>query len=312
MNNLDYFDSNYTIIASHMNLTKGNKLYIGDKDNRKCRYCGESEPNVEFKIEAHAIPEFTGNKSLIAYDECDTCNELFSRIIEDHFGKYLGANRTLAQIHGKKGVPTYKGKDGKSRISMENTGLKITGYEDDPIFDIDLESKLITITAHRQPYIPAAVFKCIVKMAVAISPENLLPELSHLTKWIREPVHKYETFPYKPLVAFEQFTPGPMPYPGVTLFLLKRKPKMENVPYLQFVVAFGNSMFQIVVPMPEQDRQLMNKPINLSLFPIPFADGYEYGKTSMRELDLSMYEIVKNESHVMHMGFEHAERTDNP
>lgn len=281
MNNLSYFDSNYTIIASHMNLLKGKKIFIGNKENKTCRYCGEKEPKVNFKIEAHAIPEFTGNKTLIAYDECDTCNELFSRIIEDHFGKYLGANRTLSQIHGKKGVPTYKGKDGKSRISMEETGLKITGYENDPIFEMDLESKTITITAHRQPYIPAAVFKCIVKMAVAISPDSLLSELSHLTKWIRESEHKYETFPYKPLVAFEQFTPGPMPYPGVTLFLLKRKPMVTSVPYLQFIVAFGNSMFQIIVPMPEQDRQLMNAPITLSLFPIPFADGYEYGKTSM-------------------------------
>jgi len=264
---MSYFDTNYEIASSYLNLTKGEKHFIGSRDNRTCRYCGEAAPDVPFKLEAHAIPEFTGNKSLMAYDECDICNEKVSRLVEDHFGKYLGALRTLSQVHGKKGVPTYKGQDGKSRISMEDAGLHITGYEDDPIFEVNEESKTVTITAHRQPYVPAAVFKCLVKMAIAIVPSSLLREMKHLCKWILEDAHTYESFHYSPLVAFEQFTPG---------------------------------------PMPQQDRELLDRPVQLSLFPVPFSEGYEYGKTSVHQLDLSRYETVRNEPHVMHMSYQSA------
>lgn len=311
MEAMAYFDNNYDLSASYLNLIPGGKHYIGDKTNRVCRYCGKSKPEVYFKLEAHAIPEFTGNKSLIAFDECDTCNKLFSRVIEDHFGKYLGALRTLSQIHGKKGVPTYKGQDGKSRISLEEAGLHIAGYEDDPIFDLNQESKTLTITAHRQPYVPAAVFKCLVKMAIAIAPNELLPELTHLREWINLETHTYESFPYKPLMVFEQFTPGPMPYKGVTLFLLRRKSGILHVPYLQFVCAFGNTMYQIVLPMPEKDKEILNKSIQLSLFPVPFNEGHEYGKTSVHQLDLSRYEVVKNEPHVMHMSFDSIQVQDD-
>ncbi|WP_036255958.1 hypothetical protein [Spongiibacter marinus] len=79
---------------------------------------------------------------------------------------------------------------------------------------------------------------------------------------------------------------------------------MADVPYLQFVTAFGNSMYQIVLPMPEQDCRILNKSIQLSLFPTPFNKKNKYGLTLDRQLDLSSYEIVKNEEQVLYMGFE--------
>lgn len=304
MQQIDYFDENYELVNSYLGLKKGEKVYIGDKSDRVCRYCKKSSPDVKFKLEAHAIPEFTGNKSLIAFDECDTCNEIFSRVIEDHFGKYLGVHRTLAQIQGKKGVPKYKSKDKKSNIALDENGLKITAREDDPIFEINEETKSVKITAHRQPYIPAAVFKCLVKMAIAIAPEALINELDHLKKWILLEEHTYDSFPYKPLIVFEQFTPGPRPYPGVSLFLLKRKNEGSAVPYLQFVIAFSNTMFQIVLPMPKQDGHIMGNPIQLMLFPVPFNKDYAYGRSTVKELDMSSFEIVRNEEHVLYMGYE--------
>lgn len=310
MKQLDYFDSNYEFISSHLSLQEGTKVYIGNKNDKVCRYCKKSESDVKFKMVAHAIPEFTGNKSLVAYDECDTCNEIFSRVIENHLANYLGAHRTLAQIHGKKGVPKYKSKNRKSEIALEESGLQITASIDDPVFEIDEEQKHVKITAHRQPYIPAAVFKCLVKMAIAIAPESILSELNHLSQWVLLESHTYESLPYKPFIVFEQFTPGPRPYPGVSLFLMKRKDPGNNVPYLQFVIAFSNTMFQIVLPMPEQDKHLMGKPISLTLFPVPFDKDYKYGNSSVRELDMSSFDIIKNEEQVLYMGYESIEKSD--
>ncbi|MBH0061080.1 hypothetical protein I6E85_07900 [Pseudoalteromonas sp. NZS71] len=308
MDQTNYFDKNYDLISSYINLTKGRKVYIGTKEDRVCRFCDRSSPDVDFKNIAHAIPEFTGNKSLVAYDECDVCNEKFSRTIEDHLAKYLGAQRTLAQVHGKKGVPTYVGKDGKTRISMKEYGISLTSYEENPIYEIDEEKKSIKITAHRQPYIPAAVFKCLVKMAISVAPKQDLSSLKHLITWIGLEAHTYESLPYRPLIVFEQFTPGPMPYSGVTIFLLRRKGAVNDVPYMQFVIAFANTMFQIVLPMLNEDSEIMGKPIQLTLFPIPFSKDYKYGNTSTKKLDMSSFETIRNEEQILYMGYESLEK----
>ncbi|HAI68226.1 MAG TPA: hypothetical protein DCM38_02185 [Gammaproteobacteria bacterium] len=59
-----------------------------------------------------------------------------------------------------------------------------------------------------------------------------LEQLTQISQGFTDGKSVDELFPYKPLVAFEQFTPGPMPYQGITLFLLKRKPDVTSVPYL--------------------------------------------------------------------------------
>jgi hypothetical protein len=49
-------------------------------------FCGEISPEVTFKLEAHALPEALGNKSLTTTHECDACNQGFGRGIENDFG----------------------------------------------------------------------------------------------------------------------------------------------------------------------------------------------------------------------------------
>lgn len=39
-----------------------------------CRFCDETDPE-KFKSKSHVIPEFTGNKNLIYFSECDSCNK---------------------------------------------------------------------------------------------------------------------------------------------------------------------------------------------------------------------------------------------
>lgn len=302
-----YFANNYEMIANYHLVDNTKKVKLGDNTTRICKYCGKSEPEVNFRSVSHAIPEFIGNKSLTDYDECDQCNDFFSMAIEDHFAKYLGALRTVAQLKGKKGVPTYVAKDGKSRISLEQAGMKMTSYEQDPLVDLDLENNKMLIKAYRKPYVPMGAFKCIVKMALAIMPKQDLTECQHLVKWIREDKHSFESFPYKPLNALLQFTPGPAPYKGVHLFLLKRKNTSEPIPYIHFIVAFGNTLFQIILPMPTQDKHLMGKSMSVTFFPVPFDKDYEYGQTTRRDIDFTSPDIVRDEYQPLSMVFERAE-----
>ncbi|MFC3034692.1 HNH endonuclease [Pseudoalteromonas fenneropenaei] len=308
MDRTSYFHENYDIISSYINLTKEEKVYIGTKEQRVCRFCDRSSPDVDFKKIAHAIPEFTGNKSLLAYDECDVCNEKFSRTIEDHLAKYLGVQRTLAAVDGKKGIPTYVGRDGKTKISMKDQVISLTSYEDDKIYEIDEENKSIKITAHKQPYIPAAAFKCFVKMAISVAPKQELSSLKHLITWVGLESHTYESLSYRPFIVFEQFTPGPKPYSGVTIFLLRRKDTVNDAPYMQFVIAFANTMFQIILPMPDEDSEILGKPIQLTLFPTPFDKHHEYGNTLLTEVDLSSFETIKNEESISYLAYESHEK----
>jgi hypothetical protein len=49
-----------------------------------------------------------GNKSVESTYECDACNEIFGKGIENDLGNWSKPMRTLARIRGKSGVPTIK------------------------------------------------------------------------------------------------------------------------------------------------------------------------------------------------------------
>lgn len=85
--------------------------YIGEanKSNRICRFCGNQIPIVSFDHTSHAISESLGNKSIICREECDKCNEQFSRTIEPDLANMLSPLLTIYSIHGKNGIRTTSG-----------------------------------------------------------------------------------------------------------------------------------------------------------------------------------------------------------
>lgn len=304
-----YFESNYSVVSDYRVFPDSDKIFIGNKDNRICRYCGKQAPDVSFRKIAHAIPEFIGNKRIISYDECDVCNEKFSRIVEDHFSKYLGAQRTVAQVKGKKGVPSYKSKKKKSRIDMEENGISIKSYEDDLLCEIDEENNQLKILVNQQPYIPAAVFKCLVKISIATLPESELEFFEKTINWILDDAHNKDLFPSSPLIALHTFVPGPHPHKGIKVMNLKRKSDSLKVPYLISVVAFANFIYQINVPSVEKDKHIFGSNIDISYFPTPFDTNHAYGEVKRVVLDLSSYEYTAHAVKPVTMHFDSIEKT---
>ncbi len=82
---MDFLGANYNELVTY-HLNEEEKIYLGDKDNRVCRFCKKDSTQTTFRTVAHAIPEFVGNKKLIAHYECDVCNAKFSRLLESHMG----------------------------------------------------------------------------------------------------------------------------------------------------------------------------------------------------------------------------------
>ena len=80
--------------------------YIGNRDGEKrvCRFCHQAVPDTLFKHKSHAISEALGYKSVICNEECDECNERFSRTIEPDVVNMNSFLLSLYGVSGKKGV----------------------------------------------------------------------------------------------------------------------------------------------------------------------------------------------------------------
>lgn len=111
---IQFYMDNYKIYTRKLktdNIENKDKRFIGEKDRRKCRFCGKEKGETAFRKIAHAIPKLVGNKVLISFEECDECNDIFSKL-ENELANYLSFERSTVGIRGKKGIPTYKNNNG--------------------------------------------------------------------------------------------------------------------------------------------------------------------------------------------------------
>ena len=79
---------NYRVIASHR-LDGDRDRTLGDPDGPVCRFCGLGEPRTRFPGPVPAVPEFLGNRSLWALDQCEECLELLGDGIDAELEAFL-------------------------------------------------------------------------------------------------------------------------------------------------------------------------------------------------------------------------------
>lgn len=309
---LEWFEERYTCIASgHFN-PQSNEVRLGDRQPQVCRYCGKSCPEVSFANVSHAFPEQIGNKKLVDLLECDQCNAHFAVHVEDHFGKWSLPSRSMTRIKGKKNkIPTYQSGDEKFRVDAKAGQLNIALREGDERVEFDEDAKSIRMTFERQSYVPMAVFKCFVKMALAAMPEPEASECAHLKEWVLQKTHTYESFPFKPLMLYTQFIAGPLPNDKVSYTILRRKPGVSNCPYMMFVLSYANFVYQISLPMPRQDNLIGAEPVSMqvSYFPNPWdTPDHEssFGAARLLQEDLSSPEVKKGDKFPMSFAYEKA------
>jgi len=261
-----YYEENYEIMQ-HLELEPGQKKYIGSRKNRICRYCSKGIPETSFRNVAHAFPEFISNRVLISNDECDNCNDKFSNSIEVHLARYLGIESTIAQIPGKRGVPKYSvpGKGPRVEYSTEENLLKAEANMADAFLDIHGSEKRFVIHSYRQPYIKRSVYKCIVKMAIAIMPRDELPNFRRTIDWINISNPKDDLFKTDSLICIR--TRSVKSLHAIDALLLRRKDPSSLIPYSIFFIAFYNFSFQIFLPFSEKDKHLKDQTVNLCPFP---------------------------------------------
>jgi hypothetical protein len=161
---------------------------------------------------------------------------------------------------GKSGVPSAKTHQKKSRIDLVPTGFNIHEHVDDRIAKIDKEARTLTITIDPQPFRPLGAYKALVKAALTLMPENDLANVSEALRWLRSAdLTTDRVDDGTQYTCIRSWTPGPAPIPRTRALLLRRRrPEVAGPAYI-FMLAFGNLSFQIVVPAPRQDRQLIGQ-----------------------------------------------------
>lgn len=289
-----FYEDNYTPLFFAIILKGDKEILIGMED--KCRFCGKSHAETTFKNKSHAIPLCLGNYVYISRDECDKCNKIFSEGIEDHLDKYTKPFRLIGKIKGRKKIPSYRSKDRRSRFSYNNQNkmaeiVDVIGCEKT---EMDFVNKKIKYTFDREPYIPIAVYKALVKIGISLMPDSLLPLFTQSVDWIKDENHNNTLL--KPANVMYKFVPGERPNKGVIIQLLHKKSvELEGYPSCFLVMAFGNIILQVMIP---SDLDMVDNNVKMTFIavPTPFDEGWKYGDPEQCILDLTSGELKVNDT----------------
>ncbi len=233
----------------------GKPIYVGQWEPRKCYFCGKTKSETAFKNEAHLMPEFAGNRTILSLHECDVCNQEFSRY-ESALAAYIGPQRILWMIPGKKGLPNHE--DGKSELRSNSSERSVTlsaRNGDDTEFKIDEENNSITVSFLKEGYIPVLAFKALVKIGISLLPANEIANFASTINWLKSDS--------KPEYSYWDFTVIPWTFegreilrPDVTLYKRKERKVIEpNEKALEkcVILRFGRMQYQYFIPFSKQD-----------------------------------------------------------
>jgi hypothetical protein len=308
---MQFYAENYKIAAGWC-LRPGVKLFLGDKNYRKCRFCGRSTPDTNFRNEAHAIPNCIGNKSLFVYYECDACNQRFGSGCENDFGNWSLPMRMMSRICGKTGIPTVKqGPNGIWRIDASSTGLTVNIDAEEGFYERDELTKTLTFHLRRAPYRPAMIVQTMVKIALSIMPDNEMANFQCILEWIRPDTPALALAAPTPFI--HNFIGGPMSSDLLTVAVLTRQ--SDNLPtwYSCLLLMYGHELLQMVIPSIERDQHLYGKQLDFPPFPLfPDDDSGAARPIHSSRLPFSTMEFVKNDSFDLEIGYQEQRAGQRP
>lgn len=304
MKPLDILEENYDVVF-HGHFGVGKKIRVGPSHPTTCRFCKRSAPEVTFKQQAHAIPELLGNRQLLITNECDDCNGFFARA-EDHLGKFLKPFRTMGMVRGKTGFPVYVTSDGSRVIPGTGNNFELHHPRNSSLLAHDPQKKEIRLNLKTERYIPCAVYKALVKIALSVMPEAELGHFTDAMLWITKRSHEHELM--RPLIVYVTFAPGFAPYRKTSIIVLRKRPREANqkLPACQLVLSFGNVQLQLFVPsrldaQGTEEHQSMD--FESPIFPTPPS----FGKVSFFEWDLTSNEVSEPYLHPLKFTYQSVE-----
>lgn len=239
-------DGRYQIIQQTRASIGGGRVELGRLG--ACRYCGTTDPKLFRKI-AHTFPAAMGNKWVFSLDECDLCNNAFS-IYEDALVKAVGPLLTLGGTRGRDNKIRQTGRSNgpiKLRRHEDIGGPRLSSVSSD--FDnvqisFDPQTHIIgfSIAVPHTPFIPRFAYKALVKMGLALLPDDELSNYRRLRTWLLE-ANDTDDYPFLE-VSMSFGAVGNAP-PMASGTLLRRVNPDDIVPHILFIFCAGSICLQI-------------------------------------------------------------------
>jgi hypothetical protein len=242
---------NYTIHITREN----SRMIVGEKERQKriCRFCGNSiSTGAKFKMEAHAISEGIGNKTVILAEECDSCNEYFGKTIERDLLTYLSLYRTLFGILNKDNkIPTIKGKNFEYKnLGNRNISLQIIDDGTNTFPDDQSTPPNNLILKYNEKIIKQNIYKVLVKYALSVIDSSMLSKFKNTVLWLREKDNFKSNLPkIGVLASYEMFKDKPL------LSVYIRKTENKNTPYAVAELHFTFLTFVYIIPLFSDDEK---------------------------------------------------------
>lgn len=167
----------------------GQKVFLGNYQDRICLFCGQKAPNVSFKKEAHVIPAALGNRILFNYHECDFCNEMHFSLHENELANFLMLDRILVRSRKRSGSTKFKPVKGESFIlgKVDTDQVQINLMDGENSFEIiespDENSFTLKIK-DPPPYSFVAICRCLTHMGWTLLPAEKRTSLTYVCDWL--------------------------------------------------------------------------------------------------------------------------------
>lgn len=285
------------------------KTFLGTKTPRVCRFCHKTDKEVKFSNDAHVLPQFTGNRNLMSYFECDVCNARFSDY-EDSLSKYIGITRTIHQVKGKSATKVPKFKDPKTglELSLEEKGLRLAIQDGSEEIEMDEKNKKLIIRTVRHSYIPIHIPKSLLKIAFCLLGENELENYDQLRQFLiqskEDESRQCSSIENHPMFqVYGYFMPGPTYFrtPSALLYTKKKGQQTFRAPQKQIVFQYASYLFQMPLPLGKGDSWLYGEEMHVPLHPLMVDTTHfeKYGNYQSFNLNLTSTEKKKDEPHVI-------------
>ena len=235
-------------------------FYIRD-EAPVCRFCGRASPTVTFRKKAHLFPESIGNKLFVSKNECDSCNQLFSRYETDLI-TFLKPYFAFNPIRGKNGLRKYRSNDKTSTIEQTDEMIKIQGISGKEKMHLDLEKNELRYDMDIGAHSKYNIYSVLVKMALSILPENLFGNFTITRDCLMK----------RTLLGHEYFISTF--FPGINRFELTaigflKKVADPRIPTYQFAIMNGSFMLQVPLFSNQDLMALDGKTFQIEPFIIP-------------------------------------------
>jgi len=211
------------------------KEYLSDTVRKKCRFCKGEFPEVKFNSVAHAIPEFTGNKSLITTFECDNCNKYFGEL-ESEFANFMLPYNALGGVK-KKGNKSSKYKQDIVVYHPKENSIHIDNFPK----ELHPDAKEIDLKLNIPSYIPDSIYRSLIKIGLTLVPENSIEKYQETLAWLMD-ASSDTIFPAS---MFFSIFPFSNPSDKIRCIILIRKESIDReIPRTLLVLSYQNFSFQ--------------------------------------------------------------------